>query len=256
VPRTRALPPVDETLAALREAGVNDAPQDGPAESADPASPRPRGPDEESLKGLLDLALFVAEHRKRVSFPGFTWDDPFFVSEDAKLRMRVAYVRLPDAAAFVDTVRAHLPRAGQGPSLLAVDAHATDLREFDAVHDLYGRVTLFEYRTHVPEPADPRVDAARERGWAKTLKEHNLLPGRGLVVLDEHQGLFLREEAFARLMGIMLLLPSGNTLLLWNPFVEPDRNDSENQYWLGWGEGSGRSSEWRELVRYEGDGAD
>ncbi|GEM_PF-3837202 len=239
MPRTRTLPPVDELLAALREAGVEDAPQDAP--------------DEASHQGLLDLALHVAEHRKRVSFPGFSWDDPAFEAADAKLAMRVAYVRLPDAAAFADALRAHLPRASRGHSLLAVDAHATALREFDAVHDLYGRVTLFEHRTPVPEPADPRVDAARERGWARALKEHNLLPGRGLVVLDEHQGLYLREEAFQRLMGILLLLPDGHTTLLWNPFVEAERNDSEIQYWLGWGEGTGRSSEWRELVRFEGE---
>jgi hypothetical protein len=242
VPRTRTLPPLDELLAGLREAGVEDAPTEGP----DPAA----------LQGLLDLALYVAEHRKRVSFPGFTWDDPAFVVEDAKMRMRVAYVKLPDAGALADTVRAHLVRASEGNALLAVDAHATTLREFDAVHDLYGRVTLFEFRTRVPESADLRVDAARERGWAKTLKEHNLLPGRGLVILDEHQGILLREDAFAKLMGLVLLMPDGNTLLMWNPFVEADRNDSEVQYWLGWGPGTGRSSEWRELVRYEGDGAD
>jgi hypothetical protein len=238
VVRQRALPPPDELLASLAEQGVEDAPREG-----DPAS----------LQGLLDFALFVAEHRKRVSFPAFTWDDPAFLAADAKITMRVAYVRMHPGDDLAGVLRAHLSRAATGHALLAVDARATGLREFDIVHAIYGRVTLFEHRTPVPESADTRVDAARERGWAKTLKEHNLLPGRSLVVLDEHQGLLLREEAFARLMGILLLLPNGLTTLLWNPFVEAERNDSELQYWLGWGQGEGRSSEWRELMKYEGE---
>jgi hypothetical protein len=238
VVRQRALPPVDELLAALAEQGVADAPAEG-----DPAS----------LQGLLDLALHVAEHRKRVAFPGFTWEDPAFVAADRKLAMRVAYVRMRRGDDLAGTLRAHLPRVAGGHALLALDARETTLREFDVVHELYGRVTLFEHRAPVPESADPRVDAARERGWAKTLKEHNLLPGRSLVVLDEHQGLLLRDDAFARLLGVLLLPPTGLVTLLWNPFVEAGRNDSELQYWLGWGEGSGRSSEWREVVEYRGE---
>lgn len=242
MPRTRALPPVAHLLAELAEQGVDDAPREGP--------------DEESHKGLLDLALWLAEHRKRVAFPGFSWDDPRFVASDAKVSLEVAYVALGPQDDFAGTLRAHLPRVARGRALLAVDAHASRLREFDAGHDLYGQVTLFARPGKPYESADPRVDAARERGWVKTLKEHNLLPGRGLVVLDEHQGLLLREEAFASLLGLLLLLPDGHTNLWWNPFVEAERNDSELQYWLAWGEGRGSSSEWRTVLEYAGDGED
>jgi len=239
VPRTRALPPADELLASLAELGVEDAPSEGP--------------DEQALRGLLDFALFLAEHRKRITFRGFSWDDPAFRVTDAKVEFRVAYLKLSPQDDFLGAVRAHLLRASRGNALLAVDAFGTGLREFDAGHALYGDVTLFSYPSKPAESADPRVDAARERGWVKTLKEHNLLPGRGIVVLDEHQGALLREDAFARLQGLLLLLPSGQTNLWWNPFVEAERNDSELQYWLSWGEGLGASSEWREVVRYEGE---
>lgn len=238
MPRHRVLPPLDELRAELAAQGVTDAPTEG---------------DPDALQGLLDVALYVAEHRKRVSFPAFSWDDPAFEARDQKVTMRVAYLRLARGDDLAGALRAHVGRVATGHALLALDARASGLREFEILHQLYGRVTLFEHRTPVPESADLRIEEARERGWAKTLKEHNLLPGRSLVVLDEHQGHLLREPSLTALMGILLLSPDGIVSLLWNPFVEADRNDAELQYWLGWGEGSGRSSEWREVVRYEGE---
>ena len=239
VVRHRPLPPLEELLAGLAGAGVADAPTEGP--------------DPEMLRGLLDMALFLAEHKKRVSFAGFRWDDPRFAVTDARAEVQVAYATLAGDTrdALRLTLEANLPRVAGGRTLLALDAHATRAREFELGHALFGGVTLFAWPTKPPEPADPRIDAAREKGWAKVLKEHNLLPGRGIVVLDEHQGLLLRDARFEELLGVLLLLPDGHTTLWWNPFVRADRNDPEMQFWLTWGAGTGPASGWREVFRAE-----
>lgn len=234
MPRFRPLPPTEELLAALAEAGVEDAPREAP--------------DEESLRALLDMALFVAEHRKRVSFPDFHWGDPGFVAKDAKVTLRVAYAELPgdDEAALRLALDANLPRVQDGRTLLALDAHRTRAKEFELGHALYGGVTLFQWPHKPPQPADPRIDTAMEKGWAKTLKTHNLVPGRGIVVLDEHQGILLRDERFRRLAGLLLLFENGHTALWWNPFA--DEADAELQYWPAWGPG-GPASAWKEVFR-------
>lgn len=236
--RRRPIPSVEESLEALAAAGVQDAPRDGP------------NPDD--LRGLLDLAAYAAENGKRVSFPGFAWSDPRFVAEDDKVRMTLVYATLPGETpeALEMALQANLPRVAHPNTLLALDAHATGAREFELTHRLYGEVTLFSWPHKPAEPADPRIDEAREKGWVKTLKEHNLLPGRGIVVLDEHQGILLRDPACESLLGILALLPDGQTHLLWNPFVRPEWNDSELQYWLGWRSG-GPSSAWKELLRVD-----
>jgi len=233
VVRHRPLPTLDELHAGLAEAGVADAPRDAP--------------DEASLRALLDMALFVAEHRKRILFPGFSWSDPGFLAKDAKVELRFAYARLDgdDADALVRAIDANLARANDGRTLLALDAHRTNAREFELGHALYGKVTLFQWPTKPPEPADPRIDALLAQGWAKTLKTHNLLPGRGIVVLDEDQGLYPRDERLRALVGVLLLLPSGQTELWWNPFA--DRADPDLQYWLSWGEGTGVASGWKQV---------
>ena len=236
MPRARPLPPVDELRAGLAEHGIEDAPTDG---------------DEESLRGLLSFALFLADNLKRIDFAGFTWDAPGFVATDAKTRVGVEYVRVAPGGSVADAMRANLPRVAGQKALLAIDAHGADVREFDALHEIYGRVTLFQYPHKPHESADPRIDAARERGWVKTLKEHNLMPGRGIVVLDEDQGLLLREPAFDALLGLLLLTRDGTIGLHWNPFINADRNEPEMQYWLAWGEGTGQSSEWREMLHVE-----
>lgn len=230
--RHRALPGLEELHASLLEAGVTDAPREGP--------------DDASLRALLDLALFVAEHKKKVSFEGFTWSDPGFSVADAKVTFRVAYAVLADGVEA--TLLANLSRLGPR-TLLALDANRTDVREFDLGHVLYGGVTLFQWPTKPVESADMRVMDAMEKGWARTLKEHNLVPGRGIVVLDEHQGLLLRDERMKAFVGMLILLPDGQTRLWWNPFC--DGADSELQYWLTWGSGTGPASAWREAFYVE-----
>lgn len=240
--RTRPLPPLDELLAALDEAGVKDAPREAP--------------DEAAHRGLLDMALFVAEHRKRVSFPAFRWDAPAFEAADAKATFRLACARVPPGGTLADveaTLRRHAPRASDGNALLALDLHGTTLREFELSHLLYGSVTLFAWPHKPSESADPRIHAARDAGWTKTLKEHNLLPGRGIVVLDEHQGLLLRDPVLEGLLGVLALYPDGQVQLAWNPLVPETRATSEIQYWLAWGEGTGSSSEWRQLLHVTDD---
>jgi len=101
------------------------------------------------------------------------------------------------------------------------------------------------------QPADPRIDAAREAGWTPTLKAHNLLPGRGIVVLDEHQGLLLRDERFADVLGLLVLFENGQTELWLNPFARSA--DPELQHWRAWGPGTGPASGWRERFFAEPD---
>lgn len=233
--RRRSLPEVEESLTGLAEQGVTDAPTKAP------------GP--EAHKGLLDLALFVAEHRKQVSFPGFTWDDPRFVVHDAKVTFQVAYATL--RGTLGETLEANLDRVRDRRTILAIDAHTTDAREFELAHELYGRITLFTWPKKPQEPSDLRIWNAVDQGWSATLKEHNLLPGRGIVILDEDQGLLLRDEALRRLVAVLLLLPDGQTRLWWNPFA--DEADSELQFWLKWGPGTGPSSAWRETFYVEKD---
>lgn len=226
--------PLSELYGYLEEAGVTDAPRDAP--------------DEEHLQGLLSMALHVAECQKRVSFPDFTWAEPTFVAEDARLTFRFHYARLNDKTE--DGVRSFLldsmERVAGTTHLLAIDTRPARIAEFELVHHLYGEVTLFQHRSRPSESADLRIHEAREKGWTPTLKEHNLLPGRGLVVLDEQQGLLLREPWLDALPGMLVLLASGETKLLWNPF-SPDA-DAEWQYWLAWGAGAGAPSEWRQVL--------
>lgn len=230
--RRRALPSLEELHTSLAEAGVTDAPRDGP--------------DPERLRALLDTALFVAEHRKKVSFPSFQWDDPGFEVQDAKVTFRVAYAQLGEDAEA--TLLANLPRLGPR-TLLALDAHRSPIREFDLGHTLYGRPTLFQWPTKPSEAADPRISTLLEKGWARTLKEHNLVPGRGIVVLDENQGFLLRDERLRALVGLLVLFETGDTKLWWNPFTE--NADSELQYWLTWGAGTGPASAWKETFYVE-----
>lgn len=238
VPRTRQLPPIENLLQALQEAGVEDAPREGPPEA---------------LQALLDMALYVAEHRKRVSFPSFSWDDPRFRVQDQKATLEVAYARLAHEGegGLEEAVVRHLPRVRDGRTLLGVDATGTRLREYELVHLLYGEVTLFSFPHKPRASADPRIEAAREAGWVKTLKEHNLLPGRGMVVLDEQHGLLLTEPDLRGLLGVLVLYPTGETALHWNPFAAAEKNDPELQYWLSWGMGTGSASEWREMLHVE-----
>lgn len=233
--RHRTLPPVDDLLAALAEAGVTDTPREAA--------------DAHALQGLLDTALFVAEHHKHVSFPDFRWADPQFLVEDAKVTFRVAYAEL--AADVETTLLANRDRFRDGRTILLLDARRSGAREYDLGHALFGEVTLFQFPSKPPEAADPRIDAARERGWVKALKDHNLLPGRGIVVLDEHQGLLLRDDRFADLVGVLVLFANGLTTLWWNPFVRADVNDPEIQYWLTWGKGDKPASAWRQVFEAE-----
>lgn len=226
------MPPVDELLALLEQEGVEDAPR--------------KAPDPAAHQALLELALHVAERQKRIRFAPFSWDDPGFFAEDEKVTFRIVLDKLADAspAALDATLQANLPRLRPAPGLLALDARASGVREFALEHALYGEVTLFQHRARPPESADRRLDAARAAGWTKTLKEHNLLPGRGLVVLDEHQGLLLREPALDALPGLFVLYPSGQVHLYWNPVCPAASSDW--QYWLAWGRGT-QASEWRRV---------
>jgi hypothetical protein len=231
--RARPLPSIEELKGYLAEAGAFGVPETGPTE--------------DDLQGLLALALHVADCQKRVSFPGFTWDAPSFLAADDKVTLRFAHAHLDakDEPGVVAALLENLPRLDRR-TLLSLDARASGLREFELEHMLYGQVTLFTFRTRPPEAADHRIDSARERGWIKTLKEHNLLPGRGLVVLDEHQGLLLREPRLQALLGLLVLYPSGAIHLMWNPFAM--EGDSELQYWSAWGRG-GQASAWKEVFR-------
>lgn len=201
------------------------------------------------LQGLLDMALWAAEHKKRVSFPAFTWSDPGFLAQDARVALRFAYAEIAGDAPM--TLAANVDRMG-ARTLLAIDARRAKAREFDVAHALYGEPTLFQFPTKPVEAADPRIDAAREAGWTPTLKAHNLLPGRGIVVLDEHQGLLLRDARFEALLGVLLLFETGQTELWWNPFARAA--DPDLQHWRAWGEGTGPASGWREQFYAEPEG--
>ena len=231
-PRERPLPPVDELLAELERAGVSDAPREGPAED---------------LQAVLFAASELAQRQKRISFADFTWDDPRFAAIDDKVTIDVALATLlhEDAA---NVLLANAPRV-RPPGVLLLDARRSPLREFELEHEVYGEVTLFSFPHKPPMPKDPRIERARERGWVSTLKQHNLLPGRGIVVRDEEHGLFLSEPKLARLAGLLVIHRADELYLWWNPFCEG--LDSELQYWLQWGRGAGKPSEWREMLRVE-----
>jgi hypothetical protein len=210
----------------------------------------PTSGDEHALQGLYWMAGYLAERQKRISFEGFSWDDPRFRALDAKVTVEVAYV--PFAGGDLrGTLLDAVPRLRGGTALVGLDARASGLREFELAHQLFGQVTLFSWPHKPPEPADRRIHEARERGWTRVLKEHNLLPGRGIVVLDEHQGLVLTEPALARVAGFLVVLPGGATHLWWNPFCPT--LDPEMEHYLAWMRGEGGPSEWREVLRYEGD---
>lgn len=227
-----ALPPVDELLAELREAGVSGAPDTG---------------DERALQGFLFCAAEVAQRQKQVGFEGFSWDEPTFSAKDSKMTLRFRFVEF--AGSTREELLAALAPKREG-ELLAVDARNSPLKEFEIAHMLFGEVTLFDFPRRPVESADPRIHAAQEAGWTPTLKEHNLLPGRGIVVLDEHQGLLLREPSFESLRGLFILKGLHHFHLWLNPVAKGA--DPDLQYWLSWGKG-GPASAWREVVRYEGD---
>jgi hypothetical protein len=231
-PVERPLPPAETLRLALASEGV--------------AAP-PHG-DEDAAQGLLFLAAHLVERQKRISFADFSWDDPRFVAEDDKVRVELPYARLGAEETLRGRLLAEMPRL-RGVSCLALDARDSDAKEYQMEHELYGEVTLSSWPHKPAMPKDPRIAAAREAGWGKTLKEHNLLPGRGIVVRDDEQGLLLTEPALARLPGVLLLLRSGEVHLWWNPFCAG--LDSEMQYWFQWGDGSAPASGWREVMRVE-----
>lgn len=214
---------------ALLRVGVTDAPAHG---------------DPDALQGLLFLAAHLHDRQKRVSFPGFTWDGPRFLAEDDKVSVELSFARLDRAGDLADVLA-----SGEG-RLVALDARPTGLKEFEFTHLLYGTPTLYTRRGAAKEARDDRIDRAREAGWAKTLKDHNLLAGRGLVVHDDDQGLFLSDPEMERVQGTLVVLAHGDVHLLWNPFAVG--GDSEMQYWLAWGRGQS-ASEWKEMIRFEGD---
>lgn len=231
-PHERPLPPIDELLVELETAGVTDAPREGP---------------EDQLQAILFAAAELAVRQKRVSFAAFTWDDPRFEAIDDKVHVEVALATLPHAD-VANVLLANVSRV-EPPGLLLLDARTSPLREFELEHRIYGEVTLSSF-PHKPQmPKDPRIAAARDAGWGPTLKQHNLLPRRGIVVHDEDQGAFLMEPALIRLAGILLVHRSDELPLWWNPLCAG--LDSELQYWLAWGRGSARASEWRELLRVD-----
>lgn len=225
----RPLPDARALHEALVRVGVEDAPTDG---------------DPDARQGLLYLAAHLHDRQKRVGFPDFSWDAPRFVAADEKVTVELAYARLERPDDLADALR-----SGEG-RLVALDARPSRLKEFELTHRLYGTPTLHPRRGSAPDPRDDRIERAREGGWAKTLKEHNLLAGRGLVVLDEDQGLYLSDPEMERVPGCLALLAGGDVHLLWNPFALG--GDSEMQYWLAWGRGES-SSEWREMLRFEGE---
>lgn len=207
----------------------------------------PDAGDEQALQGLLFCAAEVAQRQKVVSFDGFSWDEPAFFAKDPKFTLRFRFVEF--AGSTRDELLAALAPKREG-EFLAVDARRSPLKEFEIAHLLFGEVTLFNFPSRPVESADPRIHAAREAGWTPTLKEHNLLPGRGIVVLDEHQGLLLREPSLEALRGLFIMKGIHHFHLWLNPVARGA--DADLQYWLSWGKG-GPASEWRELVRYEGE---
>lgn len=239
--RHAPIEPPARLMELLDEAGVQDYPRDGP--------------DEASLQGLLTLALHVAERQKGIDFSGFSWEDPRFVSRDAKVDITLLYTKLagrtPDdvAAAFRDA----LARPRTPFTMLALDTRESGITEFEIVHHLYGEVTLFRFPHKPLQSADLRIEQARDKGWTPTLKEHNLLPGRGIVVLDEHHGLVLNDESLQAFVGALALLPTGHVTQLLNPFVHEEANESELQHWLAWGPGT-KASEWRVMLDVREDG--
>ena len=219
VPDARAL---QEALALV---GVNDVPSDG---------------DPDALAGLLFLAAWLHDRQKVVTFGDFSWESPRFEAADDKVTVELEHstlVRPSDLAGAL----AH------GPRLTALDARPSGLKEFELGHLLYGTPTMYPRRGAARDARDGRIDLAREAGWAKTLKDHNLLSGRGLVVHDDDQGLFLSDPETEDVPGVLALLASGDVVLWWNPFARGA--DSEMQYWLSWGRGL-PASQWREMVNY------
>lgn len=235
----RDLPPSDELRAALAEAGVADAPAEG---------------DEDDLRGLLWLASFLVEREKRVAFAPTSPSDPGFAARDSKVEVDVRYARFDGTTSdgLRDDLLGELPRLRGAVSLVGLDARRSGLKEYELEHLVYGEVTLSAWPHKPAESADPRIHAARDAGWTPTLKAHNLLPGRGIVVLDEHQGVLLREPALARLHGLLVLLATGEVHLWWNPLAQG--LDPEMQHWLSWGPGR-PPREWREVLYHEKDDA-
>lgn len=219
VPDARAL------LEALALVGVSDAPTEG---------------DPDALAGLLFLAAWLHDRQKAVSFEGFSWESPRFTAADEKVTVELEHATLAHASDLAGALC-------HGPRITALDARPSGLKEFELGHLLYGTPTMYARRGAAKEARDGRIDTAREAGWAKTLKDHNLLAGRGLVVHDDDQGLFLSDPETEDVPGVLALLASGDVVLWWNPFAEG--SDAEMQYWLSWGRGL-PASQWREMVSY------
>lgn len=235
VPRPRHEPPPDlaELRAELATLDVEHLPA--------------TGPDDRRLASALAFALFFAKRLKKVRFPReVDWARPRFVVVDDKIEVDVAWEPLDGIAdlAAVLAEAGERERDAPRPVILALDALDAEATEFELEHALYGEVTLLEFRSRAPAP-DARIEGARARGWAATLKEHNLLPGRSLFVESSKLGILPNGGASRSLAGVLLLLPNGHFSMKLNPFAE--RGDSELQYWLAWGRGSA-ASEWKDVL--------
>ncbi len=214
-------------------------------------------PSDEELQGVLAFALHLAERHKSVDFTDFDWDAPSLISKHTKTTMSLPYVPLRgrDAGDVSDAFERALSKPGGVPRLLALDARPSGLSEFEVGHILYGEVTLFSWPSKPPRSRDPRIEVAAESGWVETLKDHNVLPGRGIVVLDDDHGRYLTDPSLEDALGALVLFENGHIATMLNPFTRDSLNDPELQHWLSWGKG-GPASEWQTVldVSKENDG--
>jgi hypothetical protein len=145
--------------------------------------------------------------------------------------------------------------AGRGRQTVVpwIDATGSDEPEWKFSHALYGEPTIFAYPSRPPRPTGERLLAAERAGWTPTLKGHNLLPGRGIVIEPKNLGLFFSDPNSSRVPGLLVHLATGEIAFYLNPFAADGANDPEMQWWLSWGQGEA-ASDWKEMLFERGGG--
>lgn len=228
MPRARP-EPIEEYLLDIESAGLE----------------LPDGLSPEEAYRTAAAAAFFARRRKPVRFPG----GPHLLVVDRKMEVDVPIVHLARAADLSDLLARLAPgvRARPRRTVLWIDATAAPDPEFAFEHALWGEVTLYQWPTKPRRSRDERVLAAERAGWTPVLKQYNIVPGRGIVVEDGKHGLLVTSPDTAAFAGLVVHCGTGEQLWCPNPFVEARFADSDFQYWLQWGEGTGET-EWTKVL--------
>ncbi len=189
---------------------------------------------------ILEWGARFAERYKHVTFPkdaSGPW--PVLEVKDERIAIDVLIPPRPDVgrdgvSALARAAARHFGEPVR-PRVIALDYHASaHVTEVALENWVYGVATLYAWPEPAPEPTDPRILKAQHAGWGTLMRETNLRPHNRMVIEGGNHGVFLEDDAFADVAGVVAWLPKDTLIFEANPFVARPRNDPELVRWFSW----------------------